>query len=65
MLETMDAVWWIEKADFYDSEWMSHIKFFDSWDELISMSQQLPDVDEQVCCTLGGGGGGGGDVFVF
>jgi hypothetical protein len=44
--ETMDREWWIEKADFYDAEWMPFVKYFDSWEELVELAKSAPDPEE-------------------
>jgi len=44
--ETMEPEWWIERADFYDSEWMPFVKYFDSWEELAQLAQESPTADE-------------------
>jgi hypothetical protein len=44
--ETLDLQWWLEKADFYDAEWMPFIKYFDSWEELVELAQSVPDPEE-------------------
>ena len=46
LASTLDFEWWLDRADFYDTEWFPGIRYFDSWEELIEMAQQEP-VDEQ------------------
>lgn len=43
---TKEVTWWLDRADFYDTEWMPGIKYFDSWEEMIEMSQQVMDEEE-------------------
>ncbi len=46
LASTLDLEWWLDRADFYDTEWFPGIRYFDSWEELIEMAQQEP-ADEQ------------------
>jgi hypothetical protein len=38
---TEHASWWLDRADFYDKEWMPGIKFFDSWEGLVELAVQV------------------------
>jgi hypothetical protein len=43
---TKEIGWWLDRADFYDSRWFPGIKYFDSFEELLDLSQKELDVDE-------------------
>jgi len=44
---TLDVEWWLDRADFYDSEWFPGIRYFDSWEEMLEMAQQEPADEER------------------
>ena len=44
--ETTAIQWWLDRADFYDTEWFPGIQHFDSWDQLAELSAKVPDRDE-------------------
>ena len=43
---TEDIDWWLDRADFYDSEWFPGITYFDSWEELTELSQADRDPEQ-------------------
>eukprot|EP00802_Teleaulax_amphioxeia_P015938 Tamp_16040.p1 GENE.Tamp_16040~~Tamp_16040.p1 ORF type:complete len:475 (+),score=83.61 Tamp_16040:80-1426(+) len=42
---TLEIGWWLDRADFYDTEWFPGIRHFDSWDQLIEMATCEASVD--------------------
>lgn len=43
---TEDIDWWLDRADFYDSEWFPGMTYFDSWEELIELSKIERDAEQ-------------------
>jgi hypothetical protein len=39
-------VWWLDRADFYDSRWFPGIKYFNSFEDLLDLSKRELDMDE-------------------
>ena len=44
--QTMQIQWWVDKADYYDAEWMPFVKYFDSWEDLVEITTSDPDPEE-------------------
>jgi hypothetical protein len=49
---TRNTRWWLDRADFYDTEWMPGIRYFDSWEELMAEAQLERSEEERAEMAL-------------
>lgn len=48
-LDSPDAhMWWLDRADYYDSEAMKYVNYFDSWEDLKTKLDAFSETPEQI-----------------